>query len=66
LAKQILTDESWKIIESVLLPARPKPRGGRPPVADRVALTGILFVLMTGIPCRWAYLQDDLMACVRM
>ena len=33
----------------LLPPHRPRPRGGRPPVDDRVALDGILFVLKTGI-----------------
>jgi len=28
----------------------PAPRGGQPPVSDRNVLTGILFVLKTGIP----------------
>lgn len=33
-----------------LLPShKPRPRRGRPPVDDRVALAGILFVLKTGI-----------------
>jgi transposase len=49
MAKPLLPDELWGIIEP-LLPARPpRPRGGRPPVDDRRALTGVLFVLKTGI-----------------
>ena len=34
------------------LPAEPpKPRGGRPRLSDRAALTGVLFVLKSGLPC---------------
>jgi transposase len=49
MAKPLVPDELWEIVEP-LLPARaPRPRGGRPPVDDRSALAGILFVLKTGI-----------------
>jgi transposase len=58
MAKPLLTDELWKRIEP-LLPRRPaRPKGGRPPVSDRAALTGILFVLRTG--CQWEYLPQEL------
>ena len=44
----LLTDELWEQI-APLLPQHPsRPRGGRRPVDDRVALAGILFVLKTG------------------
>ena len=40
----------WEVVEP-LLPKRVKsPKGGPPPVSDRVCLTGILFVLKTGLP----------------
>lgn len=43
-------------------PASPKPRRkkypGRKPISNRQALTGILFVLKTGIP--WGYLPQEL------
>jgi transposase len=42
-----------------LLPAvRPKPRGGRVPVPDRAALTGILFVPRSGLP--WEMLPQGM------
>jgi transposase len=48
-AKPLLPDELWALIEP-LLPAQVRsPKGGRPPVSHRQALTGILFVLKTGI-----------------
>lgn len=37
---------------------RPSPKGGRPSIDDRAALTAILFVLKTGIP--WEYLPREL------
>jgi transposase len=49
MAKPLLTDELWNIIEPLLPAPKPRPKGGRPPVANRKALTGILFVLKTGI-----------------
>ena len=40
----------WSLI-APLLPVEPaKPKGGRPHIDNRAALTGILFVLRTGIP----------------
>lgn len=51
MAKPLVDDELWAVIEP-LLPA-PKPRRfrfpGRKPVDHRRALTGIVFVLKTGI-----------------
>ncbi len=39
----------WPMIEKLLPAPAPKPRGGRPRISDRAALSGILFVLRTGI-----------------
>jgi transposase len=58
MAKPILPDELWSYIEPLIPPEKPKPRGGRPRVSDRAALTGILFVLKTGIP--WEYLPAEM------
>jgi transposase len=58
MAKPIVSDELWAAIEP-LLPCRPpRPKGGRPPISDRAALTGILFVLMTGTP--WEMLPPEM------
>ncbi|SFI12747.1 transposase, partial [Modicisalibacter xianhensis] len=50
MAKKIVSDELWSIVEPLLPPPTPRPRGGRPPISNRAALTGILFVLRSGIP----------------
>jgi transposase len=58
MAKTLLPDALWNRIEP-LLPAPPDhSKGGRPRVQDRAALTGIIFVLKTGIP--WEYLPKEL------
>ena len=48
--KPLVTDELWELVEPLLPRHEPSPRGGKPRVPDRVCLTGILFVLKTGIP----------------
>jgi transposase len=50
MAKPLLPDELWTIIEPLLPKWTPSPKGGHPRLEDRKALTGILFVLKTGIP----------------
>jgi len=59
MAKPILDDDLWKLIEPMLPP--PKPRRfrypGRKPINNRQALTGIIFVLRTGIP--WELLPQE-------
>jgi transposase len=50
MAKPLLPDDLWNLIEPVLPPHPPSPKGGRPRVPDRACLTGILFVLKTGLP----------------
>ena len=58
MAKPLLPDELWQIIEPILPKQKPCPKGGRPPVSNRDVLTGILFVLKTGIP--WEYLPQEM------
>ena len=59
MAKPIVSDELWAIIEPLLPPHRAQPGlRGRPPVSDRAALTGILFVLKTGLP--WEMLPQEM------
>ena len=51
MAKPLLTDEQWEIIEPFIPPLKPRRfrYPGRKPIPNRAALTGILFVLKTGI-----------------
>src|SRR6478752_5240325 len=58
MAKPLLTDELWERIKPLLPPAKAKPKGGRPPIENRRALTGILFVLRTG--CGWEDLPQEM------
>lgn len=58
MAKPLLPDALWERIEPLLPPEPPKPKGGRPRIPDRAALTGILFVLKTGTP--WEYLPLEM------
>lgn len=58
MAKELVTDELWETIEPLLPSEPPKPKGGRPRVDDRAALTGIIFVLKSGIP--WEMLLQEM------
>ncbi len=58
MAKLLVTDELWAAVEPLLPLHPPQPKGGRPWVDDRAALTGIVFVLLTGIP--WEYLPAEM------
>lgn len=58
MSKPLVPDELRTIIEPLLPPEPPKPRGGRPRVPDRACLTGIIFVLKAGIP--WELLPQEL------
>ena len=58
MAKLLVSDDLWAAIAPLLPPEPPKPKGGRPRLPDRAALTGILFVLKTGLP--WEYLPAEM------
>lgn len=49
MAKPLLPDGLWAVIAPLLPLEPPKPKGGRPRLDDRRALTGIVFVLWTGM-----------------
>jgi len=58
MSKLLVSDELWSFIEPLLPPEPAKPNGGRPRVPARAALTGILFVLHTGLP--WELLPQEM------
>ena len=58
MSKPLVSDDLWEIIEPLLPSEPPKPKGGRPRVPDRRCLTGIVFVLKSGIP--WEMLPQEL------
>ena len=59
MAKPLLTDELWERIEPLLpVVERRKRYPGRKRIPDRQVLTGILFVLKTGI--RWEDLPQEM------
>ncbi len=58
MSKPLGSDDRWAIVEPLLPAEPPKPKGGRPRVPDRACLTGIVFVLKTGIP--WELLPQEL------
>ena len=63
MGKALVPDELWDLVRPLLPKRRPtrrsrRHRGGRPPLDDRAAFTGILFVLKTGIP--WEYLPAEM------
>ncbi|HEV2461933.1 MAG TPA: IS5 family transposase [Ktedonobacterales bacterium] len=58
MSKPLVSDALWALVVPLLPVERPKPTGGRPRIPDRAALTGILFVLKSGIP--WEMLPQEL------
>ncbi len=58
MARPLLPDDLWDAIAPLLPPPRPRPKGGRRPIENRAALTGILFVLRSGLP--WEMLPAEM------
>jgi transposase len=60
MAKPLLDDELWSLIEPLLPPPKPRRKRfpGRKPLDRRQVLTGILFVLKSGIP--WEDLPQEM------
>jgi transposase len=58
MAKPLVSDGLWKLVEPLLPAVVASSKGGRPPIGNREALAGILFVLRSGIP--WTMLPQEL------
>jgi transposase len=59
MAKPLVSDELWAIVEPFFPKVERRCRfPGRKRIDDRKVLTGILFVLQTGIP--WEYLPKEM------
>lgn len=61
MGKLLVPDELWQLVEPILPKHPPLPQGGKPRIADRVCLSGILFVLKTGIP--WEDFPQEMGCC---
>lgn len=61
MGKLLVPDELWALVEPIL-PKHPYiPGVGKPRVPDRICLTGILFLLKTGIP--WEDFPQEMGCC---
>ena len=59
MAHRLVPDELWEVVQSLLPRHRAQPgKRGRPPVDDRACLTGIVFILQSGIP--WEMLPQEM------
>src|SRR5881397_2706153 len=59
MARPLVPDELWEVVQPLLPRHRARPgKRGRPPVDDRACLTGIVFVLQSGIP--WEMLPQEM------
>lgn len=54
----MLPDALWNLIQPFLPSAPNRPKGGRPRLSERACLTGIVFVLRSGVP--WEMLPQEL------
>lgn len=61
MSKPLVSDELWALVQP-LLPKHPYVPGvGKPRVPNRVCLTGIIFVLKTGLP--WEDFPQEMGCC---
>jgi transposase len=58
MAKKLVSDELWEVVEPLLPPEPDKTDGGRPRIDNRAALTAIILVLKSAIP--WEMLPQEM------
>jgi transposase len=60
MARPLLDDDLWDVIAPLIPPRRTRRghRHGREPIPDRAVLTGILYVLRSGVP--WQMLPKEM------
>ena len=61
MARQLVSDQLWALVEPLLPKHKRSRKGGQPPVDNRVCLSGILFVLKTGLP--WEDFPQEMGCC---
>lgn len=61
MGKLLVPDELWELIEPILPKHEPSAKGGKPRTPDRLCLTGIVFVLKTGIA--WEDFPQEMGCC---
>lgn len=61
MGKLIVTEALWGLTRPLIPERESSPKGGRKPIDDRLCLTGILFVLKTGIA--WEDFPQEMGCC---